>query len=155
MAKLGINAVVYHNSGTYGTPVWDVISCVSDLAVNPAWDEADGSSRGSRVKASAKTQLGLEITGKLKVSDTDAGYEVFADALLSDEALDLMILNGDKTANGVRGWRGDFQVFSAVQDQAMANVLYDDIVLKPTVSDNPVKSVLVAAGAPTFGSIPA
>lgn len=154
MSKLGISAVLYRNTASYGTPTWTAVTCVSDLAINPAWDEADGSTRGSRVKASAKTLLGLEITGKLKVDGADEGYAAIADALLSDTPLDLMILDGGSTTNDVRGWRADFHVFSASQDQAMANVLFDDIVLKPAVSANPTKSVVVASGAPVFSAIP-
>lgn len=153
MPKLGINSKVYRNSGTYGSPTWDEVTCVSDLAVNAAWDEADGSSRAGRVKQMSKTLMGLEITGKALVSDAGADYLALWAAIHSDTPLDLMVLNGANDANGVRGYRADFHVFSGSEDQAMANQLYLDFVLKPAVSDNPVKYVVVTTGAPVFTSI--
>lgn len=150
---LGILSKTYRNTGTYGSPTWSEVTCISDLAINPAWDEADGSSRGSRAKQSGKTLMGLEISAKLRVSPGDENYEAFSDAVYDDTVLDLMILDGDDAVNDVRGWRADFHVFSAAQDQAMANVLYDDVVLKPAISANPTKSVLVTAGSPVFSAI--
>lgn len=153
MPKLGVTSKIYLNTGTYGTPVWDELTCVSDLAVNAAWDEADGSSRASRVKQASKTLMALEITGRAKVSDTGTDFIAIWEAIHSDTPLDLMILNGGSTSNGVRGYRGDFNVFSGSEDQAMANELFLDFVLKPATSDNPTKYAVVASGAPVFTTI--
>lgn len=153
MPKLGITSKVYRNTNIYASPTWVEMTCISDLAVNAAWDEADGSSRVGRVKQSAKTLMGLEITGKALVSDTAADYLALWNAIHSDTPLDLLILNGAKDSNGVRGYRADFHVFSGSEDQAMANQLYLDITLKPAVSDNPTKTAVVSAGAPAFTAI--
>lgn len=153
MAKLGIKCVLYRNTATYGSPTWNAIACVKDLTVNPAWDEADGSTRASRVKLSAKTLMGLEISGTVKADYTDEDYAVLLDALNSDDVLDLMVLNGPSTENDVTGYRADFQVFSGSQDQASGAIVFDSIVLKPTVSANVPKQVVVATGAPTFSDI--
>lgn len=155
MAKLGILAKLYYRSaGTYGAPTWTEISLISDLAVNPAWDKADASSRGSRVKKSAKTMLGLEFTGRLKKKPGDASYEAVMNALVSDDVLDVLILDGDKDTENNRGWRCDVQVHSANEDQAMANVLYEDITLEPACTDNEPKAVKVAAGPTLTYSTP-
>lgn len=155
MAKLGINAVIYWRSaGSYGSPTWTAVDIISDLAVNPSWDEADASSRESRIKKSVKTVLGLEFSGRMKKKPDNAAYEAFMNAMLSDDALDVLVLDDDKDTVGARGWRCDVQVFSANEDQGMSTALYEDIVLKPTCSDNAAKAVLVGAGPALTYSTP-
>lgn len=153
MPKLGVTSKFYWNTNVYASPTWVEMTCIADLAVNASWDEAEGSSRVGRVKQSAKTMMGLEFTGKAKVSDAGADYLALWNALHSDTPLDLLILNGAKDSNGSRGYRADFHVFSGSEDQAMANSLYLDFVLKPAVSDNPTKTAVVSAGAPVFTAI--
>jgi len=153
MAKTGIKCKLYLNTATYGSPTWVAIDFISDLAVNAVWDEAEGNIRGERVKSVAKTLLSLEITGKIRASDTDTNYATIIGAALSDSTLDLMVLNGADDVNGTRGYRADFVVLGASEDQSLGAVIFDDITLKPAISTNAVKSVLVTAGAPVFSSI--
>lgn len=155
MAKTGIKCKLYLNTATYGSPTWTEINFISDLSVNAVWDEVDGSVRGSRVKASAKSLLGLELAGKIRASDSDANYTTIIEAMLSDGALDLMVLNGAKDANGTRGYRADFNVFGASEDQSMGVVVFNDITLKPSISTHLPHAVVVTAGAPVFSDIAA
>ena len=155
MSRLGIDSKVYRNTGTYGSPTWTEITLVRDVQVNPSWNRADGSSRGSKVMAEAKTQLALAFTLSVKVSLTDAGYIALMDSFVdSDGTLDLMILNGGSTTNGVEGWRFDAGVFTASEDQSIGNVLYRDFEIGPSAhGTNESKRVVVATGAPGFASI--
>lgn len=149
MAKLGINAKLYRNTGTYEATNLSEVTLISDLTVNVVWDEAPADARESRVKQVLKTMLGLDITGRMKKKPLDANYEAFMNALLSDDTMDLFVLDGDFSTVGVRGWRADFLVFSGTEDQAMSNSLYEDLVLKPFVEDHGILAVKVEAG-PTF-----
>lgn len=155
MAKIGLNAKLYWRSaGSYGSPTWTEASLVSDLSVNVTWDEADASARESRIKQMVKTLLTLEFTGRLKKKPLDATYEAFMNAVLSDGVLDVLVMDGDKAVEGNRGWRCDAQVFSATEDQAMSNALFEDIVLKPSVETNPALAVKVDAGGVLTYSTP-
>ena len=144
--KLGIKAKLYYNDGTYESPDWVELSLVSDLTVNPTWDESEANDRSSRIKRSAKTLLGLEISGMLKKKPLDDGYELMMNAMVGDDVLDLLILDGQNDTEGVRGWRCDFQVFSASEDQGLSTVIYEAFTLKPTCSDHTPYAVRVAAG---------
>lgn len=144
MAKLGIKAKAYYRSaGSYESPTWTEITLLSDFAVNPSWDEGEANDRGSRVKMSAKTLLGLEFSGKLKKKPGNAVYEAVMDALVGDDVLDLLVLDGDIEADGTRGWRVDCQVHQANEDQGLGTVMYEDITFKPYPSDNPPYAVKV------------
>lgn len=151
---LGVLAKVYVNTGTYSSPTWDVFPGISDWSVNASWDEAEANSRASRVKRVEKTLIGLEVTGKVKTElMTNTDYERVIGALHSDDPLDVMILNGPKDTNGVRGYRFDAHVMSGNQDQGLGAVLYDDVTLKPAASANSPSTVVVSSGAPVFTAI--
>jgi hypothetical protein len=153
-ARLGIKSGAYLNSGSYGSPTWTLVTCISDLSVKPAWKEADGSTRASRLELSVKTMLGLQITGKIRADSGDTNWTSIMAALLSDSPLDMMILNGLSTVNGTIGYRCDFQLYDASEDQGLNAVVFDDIMLKPTVSANSnYQTVLVTTGAPVFTAI--
>lgn len=153
MSLLGINAKLYRNTGTYGSPTWTAINAVSDLAVNPPWDEADASTRGSRVKMVMKTLLGLEVSGKIRANLTDTEYVNMVDASNQDTVNDYLVLTSTTSATGSRGYRFDGQVFIATQDQNLGSVIYDDFMLKPSPSANQPQRATVTAGAPVFVAI--
>lgn len=153
---LGINCKLYRNTGSYGSPTWTAIDLVSDATLTPTWDEADGSARVSYGKQTSKTLIGIEVSAKVRASLTDAGYLALLSALNSQSTLlDILVLDGPSTTNGVQGYRADFGVFGAPEDQAMGSVIYRDFTLKPGISDNLLKAVTVSAGAPVFSNIAA
>ena len=154
MPLLGINAKCYRNTSSYGAPNWSEITQISDLSINPTWDKGDASARESRIKQNVKTMMDLEITAKVKKRIGDANYEAIMDALVSDNVLDLLVLDASKETVGARGWRIDAQIFSATEDQAMGNVLYEDITISPSLESNPPKAVKVGAGPALTYSTP-
>lgn len=154
-AKLGLKCVAYLNSASYATPTWTAVVAVSDWKVSAPWDEGDASTRESRLKLALKTLLGLEISGKLRNSNSgDNNYTTIMAALVTDAQLDMMILNGNENTNGVSGFRASFQVFDGSEDQGLGAVVFDEIKLKPTPNaDSNYNSVLVTAGAAVFTAI--
>lgn len=154
-AKLGFKCVAYLNTGTFGTPTWTAVLCMSDWKSNFKWDQGDAATRESRLKLTLKTMADLEITGKLRNSNSgDTSYTTIAAAALTDNTLDMMILNGTNTTNGVSGFRCSFQLYDNSQDQGLAAVLFDEVMLKPAPNtDSNFSSVLVATGAAAFTAI--
>jgi hypothetical protein len=117
------------------------------------WTTAPAGDRGQGVTASAKTRVNCNATGRLRVDDDDAGYQVFLAAALSRDAeLDLMILNGSQSSNGATGVRGLFQINRFDENQGADTVLYRDTSMDVApVDDNfPFKSVVVASTVPVF-----
>lgn len=155
--KLGILAKSYRNTGTYGTPVWSEVTCISDWTSTGSWDTVEASTRASRVKSGAKTLFDVGVSGKLKVSDDDTNYLAFRAALFSQTAtLDLLVLDGPRTASGVTGVRANFIVSKGDQSQGLGDALHLDITLMPdayTDSAQQPSSVLVTAGAPVYTAI--
>ncbi len=155
--QLGIKCRLFRNTASYNSPTWTAINNVSDAAVNPEWDFAEGNTRGSRVKRGAKTLLGLTVSGKVLVDHTDTnGYVALLAAVTSDTPVDLLVLDGDpsdSTLTGtLSGYRFDAHVTKLDQDQALGNVLFDAFEMKPALSANaPAKvSAAVTAGSPVY-----
>lgn len=153
--RLGIFSKLYLNQATYPSPDFETneADLISDLSSNAAWDEGESSARRSQVKTFEPTMLALDLSGRLRVDHTDATYGILRDAFLQKTTLDLLVLNGAMTRNGSQGFRYDAKVFGFSEDQAMGNVLFNDITLKPCASDNDPKAVLVTAGAPVYSDI--
>lgn len=154
-AKLGLSCKAYLNVGNYGTPNWSAITCISDWKVSAKWDEGDASTRESRLKLALKTLAGVEVSGKMRSSNSgDTNYTTIKTALMADTQLDVMILDGTSTTNGVTGFRFACQVFDGSQDQGLGQVVFDEVMLKPVPNtDGNYNTVLVTAGAAAFTAV--
>lgn len=151
---LGLNAVLYRNTGTYGSPTWTAVTCVSDLKVDPSWDTVEIPTRASKIKKNGKTLLGVAITGSLKSHLTDAAYLAIIAALMSQTTvIDFMVLNAGNTDTGAHGFRGEFLVTQGGEDQGVGSGIKTDITFVPADTDNAFSTVLVTAGAPVFTTV--
>lgn len=131
---VGMNAVMYRNTGTYNSVTWDAITAIGDCTVNCDWDVVKQAVRGNRVTLGAKTFLNLEVTFKMEANHNAADYLALRTAALSDTPLDLMILNDDNTTNGAWGFRADFLVTSHNEDQGAGAALMPEFKLIPTTA---------------------
>ncbi len=154
-AKLGVQCSLYLNTATFGSPTWTKIICVSDFTVTVKWDSAEASTRESRMKLFLKTMMEVGFAGKLRTSDSgDANFTTIYAALLTDETLDILVLNGDKATTGVTGFRASCQLHQANEDQGLGAVVFEDIEFKPAPNtDGNFASALVTAGAPVFTAV--
>ena len=158
---LGINAKCYRNTGSWGSPTWSEVTCISDFTLPVGWDTVEAPTRASRVKSGARTLVALNPTGKLKSSVDEENYLAFWEALMAapgsaEEELDLLILNGPHTTNGCRGYRGMFIVTKGDEDQGLGNALFNDIALMPSAfatASEPFSSAVVTAGAPVYTAL--
>lgn len=151
--RLGINCKLYRNTGTYGSPTWTAIDDINDCTVNSAWDFADASTRASRLKSMMKTQMDLNITGKVRVSLTGTAYLALAAAHIADSVIDFLVLDGTNATDGVTGYRFDGQVAFDSEDQSLGAVEFQDFKIVPSPSANLFKTVTVASGTPVFTTI--
>jgi len=153
--KQAIKAVVYRNTGTYGSPTWTAITAVKDASSATPWDLTDASTRATRVKLYAPTQIDFAATLTVRCDDADTGYNALADASISGTAQDLLILDGPIATEGVRGVRAHFHVSATGQDQAIGNVLYTNFDLKPGFStDGTPKAIVTGSGSALTATSP-
>jgi hypothetical protein len=131
-AKHGIDAALYRNTATWGTPTWSEVLPVAELTPGGGWDAAEIKTRQSRVKFGAKVMLDIGFTLRMLCDDADANYTAIMTAFQSLTAtLDLLVLDGDITTVGSFGYRALFQVTAGDQPQPVDDVLYRTFKLVP------------------------
>lgn len=150
----GIDCVLYLNTGSYDTPTWVEADCIRDFKQSLSWNKGAAGTRKSRVNKSVKTTLDLSWSGSFE-NDGSAAAGVLKAAILSDDVLDLLILDGPNDENGREGFRVDCQVFKADTDQGREALLYPEIDIEPTVSGHEPKAVVVSGGVPVYADIAA
>lgn len=141
--KQGIKAVIYRNTGTYGSPTWTAVTLVRDLTVSAPWDMSDASTRASRVKLSAKTMMDITIGIVLRADDLDAAAVALYSAAFEDTAIDFLVLDGLISVEGSSGIRCHMLTNLTSQDQGSGNVIYNNYDLKPTYSSEGVPKMIV------------
>lgn len=152
MAKTGIKSKLYYNTATFGAPTWVLIPLVGDAQVSGQWNFAEAPTRETPVVRGARTTLPLAVSGQFRVVDADTAYIAFDAAWAdSDTTLDVMVLNGLSDANGATGVRFVAELTNWSENQALANVLFKDFELKPSLdATNLPKRVVVTTGVPVF-----
>jgi hypothetical protein len=129
---VGMNAVMYRNTGTYNSVTWDEITSIGDCTVTADWDVVKQALRGNAVALGYKTFLNLEITFKMEASLNAADYVAMRSAFLSRSPVDMLVLNDDKSTNGAWGFRADFLVTSHNEDQGAGAALMPEFKLIPS-----------------------
>lgn len=155
-AGLGIDCAFYYNTGTFGSPTWVELTNVSDITVGGSWESGDGSTRASRVKKEGRTQLPLQISGRM-LADKSTGYVAFRTAYYaagSTGVIDVMCLDSPSDSNGADGFRFEAEVHDWSRVEGLGDVVFRDFTLKPTIfGSNAIQSVVVSSGAPVFTTL--
>lgn len=146
--KAGIKAVIYRNTGTYGSPTWTAITLARDTQTNAPWDLAEASVRATRVKLYHPTQIDFQCSATVRADDADTGYNALADAAVSGTALDLLILDGPISTEGTRGLRAHFHVSLNSSPEEIGGAIYKTFDLKPGFStDGTPKAIVTGASS--------
>lgn len=154
MAKKAYNRAFYRNTGTFGSPTWNLTDHVKDVAFVYAKDSLDATTRASgKLKEYEPGRGDFSITGMIMVDESDADFAAFETADLADSLLDIMILDGLSSVNGSRGYRMEMKLSSFTEETADDGVLFRSFELKPCISANAKQSVVVSTGAPVFTTL--
>lgn len=154
--RLGINAKMYYASGgSWDSETWTVLDRVENLSYEIVWDTTPSSDRGTGLKTEAKTMVGVNATGRIKINESDTAYLAFIAFAIIRTPVNLLILNGASTDNGAAGVKGYFNVKMSGESQGMGDVGYKNFTLSAAFNStsNPFKSVIVSGGAPVYTSL--
>jgi TP901-1 family phage major tail protein len=143
--RLGMEAKLYRNTGTYAVPVWAEIANVKDVTLNLEKGEADVTTRankGWRAKVGTLKEGSIEFE---MVWDTgDPGFEAVKDAYFDDEPIELAVLDGDVTTSGTQGLRALFSVTSFSRKEPLEEAMSVAVAMKVTYSAHPPEWMDVA-----------
>lgn len=146
--KLGIKAVMYRNTGAYGSPSWSAMTSIRDVTVTCPWDMVEAITRGSRTKLYAKTLMDLGFSAMVRKDDNSTDAVALLAAAMQDTVLDCLILDGPLTTEGSTGFRAHLLVNLPSEDQGASAVIYDSYEFKPGFSSEGVpKYITVGASS--------
>jgi hypothetical protein len=153
-ANYGWKCNLSGNGGTTGTPTWAEILIVADTKLAPSFSENVIPTReGKGLELSEPNLLKIEVTGKMRVEYADADYVKWDTAFATKGELDLLVLNGPPTVNGVTGYRLAFKLHKFEESQGNEEILMKDFVLKPCLSAVPRKRAKVVSGTIAYSDL--
>jgi hypothetical protein len=135
--KLGMDAKLYRNTGTYGSPTWDLIGNVKDLTLSLETGEADVTTRGNggwRATVATLKDGSLEFEMIWDTEDTD--FTAIRTAFLGNTAVEMAVLDGLVATTGSQGLRASFMVTNFTRNEPLEEAITVSVSMKPTYSAN-------------------
>jgi hypothetical protein len=135
--KLGMDAKLYRNTGTYASPTWDLIGNVKDLTLSLETGEADVTTRGNggwRATVATLKDGALEFEMIWDTEDTD--FTAIRTAFLGNTAVEMAVLDGLVATTGSQGLRASFMVTNFTRNEPLEEAITVSVSMKPTYSAN-------------------
>jgi len=135
--RLGMDAKLYRNTGTYALPVWVEVSNVKDVTLNLEKGEADVTTRANAGwRATVGTLKDASIEFQMVWDTVDAGFDAIRQAFFNNTPLEFAVMDGDITDPDSEGLRATFDVFNFTRNEALEEAILVDVSIKPTYADN-------------------
>jgi len=147
-AKLGLDAKLYRNTGTYAAPTWDLIGNVRDLTLNLETGEADVSTRANNGwRATVGTLKDASIEFEMVWDNLDTDFTVIRDAFLNNTSIEFAVMDGLITgqgSSGSQGLRATCRIANFSRNEALEEAITVSVTVKPTYAINPPSWMTIA-----------
>jgi len=135
--RLGMDAKLYRNTGTYAAPTWVEVSNVKDVTLNLEKGEADVTTRANAGwRATVGTLKDASIEFQMVWDTVDAGFDAIRQAFFGNTPLEFAVMDGDITDPDSEGLRATFDIFNFTRNEALEEAILVDVSIKPTYADN-------------------
>ena len=135
--RLGMDAKLYRNTGTYAAPTWVEVSNVKDVTLNLEKGEADVTTRANQGwRATVGTLKDASIEFQMVWDTVDAGFDAIRQAFFNNTPLEFAVMDGDITDPDSEGLRATFDIFNFTRNEALEEAILVDVSIKPTYADN-------------------
>ena len=135
--KLGMEAKLYRNTGTYALPTWVEMMNVKDLTLNLEASEADVTTRGNagwRATIAALKDGSIEFE---MVWDTaDADFTAIQLAFFGNTEIEFAVMDGDVASSGSQGLRATMAITNFSRSEALEEAIGVSVTAKPTYAEN-------------------
>lgn len=136
--KLGLDAKLYRNTGTFGSPTWNEIKNVKDVTLNLEAGEADVTTRGNNGwRATVATLKDGSIEFEMVWDSADDDFSSIRDAFLNKTSIELAVMDGDVATAGSQGLRATCMITNFSRNEALEEAITVSVTAKPTYSANP------------------
>ena len=139
--KLGLDAKLYRNTGTHGSPAWNEIVNVRDVTLSLEAGEADVTTRGNngwRATVATLKDASVEFDMVWDTEDTD--FAAIRDAFLNREAIQFAVMDGDITTAGSQGLKAYCMVTAFSRNEALEEAITVSVTIKPTYRTVPAEA---------------
>ena len=136
--KLGLEAKLFRNAGSYDIPDWKEITNVKDLTLNLEAGEADATTRGNNGwRATLATLKDGSIEFEMIWDTADAEFTAIKDAFFNKTPVELAVLDGDVATTGSQGLRAAMAMTNFSRNEPLEEAISVSVTAKPTYSENP------------------
>jgi hypothetical protein len=136
--KLGMDAKLYRNTGSFASPTWNLIPNVKDLTLSLETGEADVTTRGNNGwRATVATLKDGSVEFEMIWDTEDEDFTAIRNAFLNNTALELAILDGLSNVAGSQGLRASFMITGFTRNEPLEEAITVSVSAKPTYSANP------------------
>lgn len=134
---LGLNAKLYRNTGSYGSPTWDEVAQIKNLSCDLAAVEVDVTTRGSGGwRAIAVGLKDAPVSFEILYDNTNTDYEAFRDAYINATVIECAVMDGAITTAGNEGLRASFSVTKFARKEDLEGALMIEVEMKPGPAAN-------------------
>ena len=136
--KLGMDAKLYRNTGSYGSPVWNEVKNVKDVTLNLEAGEADVTTRGNggwRANIATLKDASLEFEMVWDTADDD--FTAIRTAFLTNAAIEFAVLDGPVATSGSQGLRASMAITNFSRAEPLEEAIKVSVTAKPTYAANP------------------
>ena len=135
--KLGMEAKLYRNTGTYAAPTWVELTNVKDLTLNLEAGEADVTTRGNAGwRATVATLKDGSIEFEMVWDTTDTNFTAIQDAFFNNTDIEFSVMDGDVASSGSQGLRATMSITNFSRSEALEEALMVSVNAKPTYAVN-------------------
>lgn len=143
--KLGMEAKLYRNDGTYAAPTWVEIDNVKDLTLNLESGEADVTTRANNGwRATVATLKEGSIEYDMVWDTTDPNFTAIQQAYFNNTGVEFAIMDGDITVSGAQGLRALMSIINFSRNENLEEAVTVSVNAKPTYSINAPEWMTVA-----------
>ena len=143
--KLGMQAKLYRNSGSYGTPTWVEVGNVKDLTLNLEAGEADVTTRSnSGWRATVATLKDGSIEFEMVWDTSDANFTAIQQAFFNNTPLEFAVMDGAIATAGSQGLRATMSITNFSRNEALEEAIMVSVTAKPTYAANAPQWMTIA-----------
>lgn len=144
--RLGLDAKLYRNTGTSGSPAWNLLANIRDVTLSLETGEADVTTRGNngwRATVGTLKEAGIEFE---MVWDTDdADFTAIKDAFFNGTSIEFAVMDSLITDAGAQGLRAVCRVITFTRSEPLEEALTVSVTAKPTYSATPPSWLTISA----------
>lgn len=135
--RLGRQAKLYKNDGTYASPSWTEITSVIDATINQSDQLVDCTDRGSdEYKEQTPNYREVNVDVTFNLCETDSNLEAILNAADNRTVIEFAVATGDIAASGTRYLRMHAYVTNVTYNQPLEDRQTVSVQLVPAPNNN-------------------